>query len=123
MTQLDELEKYADAHLSELRHRELITFHDGFHYLAKSFNLTILHAIEEESGSEASANELKNLITTVRDHRIPAIFTERAGSASAADIVSRETGVPVYCLDMAMSGNSYFDAMYHNVNILKEALG
>ncbi len=119
---LTELEKYAKAQLSQISHTELITFHDGFHYLADSFNMKIIRSIEEESGSEASAHDLKELITIVRAHNLPAIFTERSGSSSAASIISRETGVPVYTLDMAMSGNSYFDAMYHNINILKEAL-
>lgn len=121
-TRLTELEHYAMIQLSQTTHSELITFHDGFHYLAEGFNLKILRAIEEESGSEASAHELKELITVVREHQLPAIFTERSGSTSSADIISRETGVPVYTLDMAMSGNSYFDAMYHNIDILKEAL-
>ena len=79
--------------------------------------------MEEESGSEASAAELKELIYLVREHRLPAIFTEKSGSASAAGIISKETGASVYSLDMAMSGDSYFDAMYHNIDTLKEALG
>lgn len=119
---LTELRKYAHEQLSKISHREIITFHDGFHYLAESLDLKILHAIEEESGSEASANELKQMITMVREHKIPSIFTESSGSTSAAEIISRETGVPIYTLDMGMSQRNYFDAMYHNINTLKEAL-
>lgn len=29
----------------------------------------------------------------------------------------------VYSLDMAMAGDSYFDAMYRNIDTVKEALG
>ena len=53
----------------------------------------------------------------------PYIFTERNGSTSAAGVISRETGVTVYSLDMAMAGDSYFDAMYRNIDTIKEALG
>ena len=120
---LDTLEVYGQAQLSTLRHRDLITFHDGFGYFAESFGLQILEAVEEESGSEASAQELKHLITVVREHDLPAIFIEINGSVSAADVISRETGATVYALDMAMSGDSYFDAMYHNIDTIKEALG
>ena len=120
---LDALQAYGQAQLANLSCRELITFHDGFSYLAEAFDLTILQAMEEESGSEASAAELKELIYLVREHRLPAIFTEKSGSASAAGIISKETGASVYSLDMAMSGDSYFDAMYHNIDTLKEALG
>ena len=120
--ELETLEAYADTQLADLSCRELSTFHDGFAYMAEAFGLTIVHAIEEESGSEASAAELIDLIQTVRDHKLEAIFTERNGSFAAAEIVAAETGVSIYELDMAMSGDSYFDAMYHNIGTLKEAL-
>ena len=120
---LETLQTYGETQLANLSCRELITFHDGFSYLAESFDLTILRAIEEESGSEASAAELIELIEEVEHHNLPAIFTETSGSSSAATVISRETGVPTYTLDMAMSGDSYFEAMYHNIDTLKEALG
>ena len=120
---LDALEAYGQAQLSTLHNHDLITFHDGFGYFAESFGLQILEAVEEESGSEASAQELKHLITVVREHDLPAIFIEINGSVSAADVISRETGTKVYALDMAMSGDSYFDAMYRNIDTIKEALG
>ena len=120
--QLDALQSYGEHTLSQLSCREMITFHDGFGYLAESFDLTILRAIEEESGSEASAAELKELIGMVREHALPAVFTEKNGSASAADVIAAETGAEIFVLDMAMAGDSYFDAMYHNINTIKEAL-
>ena len=119
----DELSAYANTQLQSLSCRELITFHDGFAYMAQAFDLSIIHAIEEESGSEASAAELIELVQIVDEHHLNAIFTERNGSISAASVISAETGISVYPLDMAMAGDSYFDAMYHNINTLKEALG
>lgn len=120
---LDALQQYGEDTLSTLKCRNLITFHDGFSYFADSFDLTILKAVEEESGSEASARELIELITLVEEQSLPAIFTEASGSTSAAGIIARETGCGVFTLDMAMAGDSYFDAMYHNINTIKEALG
>ena len=122
LSDLDALQAYGEDQLSNLRCRELITFHDGFGYFAESFDLTILHAVEEESGSEASAAELIDIIREVKKHNIPAVFTEQNGSVSAANIISTETGVKIFALDMAMSGNSYFESMYHNINTVKEAL-
>lgn len=123
LSDLNALQVYGETQLADLSCRELITFHDGFGYFADSFDLTILRAIEEESGSEASAAELIELIEEVEHHKLPAIFTETSGSASAASVISRETGAAIHTLDMAMAGNSYFDAMYHNIDTLKEALG
>lgn len=123
LAELDALQAYGEEALKFLSCRELITFHDGFAYLAQAFGLTILEAVEEESGSEASAQDLKHLIEEVDHHRLPAIFTEVSGSVSAAGVIARETGTQVFALDMAMAGDSYFDAMYHNIDTLKEALG
>lgn len=119
----DALNIYGHQTLSDLNTRELITFHDGFSYFADAFDLEILRAVEEESGSEASAKELIHLIEEVEHHDLPAIFTEKSGSVSAAGIISRETGCGNFPLDMVMSGDSYFDAMYHNIDTIKEALG
>lgn len=123
LAKLDALEQYGQNTLSQLSCRELITFHDGFAYFAQAFDLDILAAVEEESGSEASAKELIRLITLTREHNLPAIFVEQNGSTSAADILSRETGAKESVLDMVMAGDSYFDAMYRNINTIKEALG
>ena len=121
--ELNDLYTYGEATLRSLSCRELVTFHDGFSYFAEAFDLTILEAVEEESGSEASAKELIHLIQVVEQHQLPAVFTERNGSTSAADIISRETGATRYALDMAMAGDSYFDAMYYNIDFIKEAFG
>ena len=122
LSDLDQLQAYGEETLSDLSCREIITFHDGFGYFAEAFDLTILEAVEEESGSEASASELIELIKTVSVHSLPAIFTETNGSTSAAEIICAETGVNIYTLDMVMAGDSYFQAMYHNINTIKEAL-
>ena len=123
LAELDALQTYGEETLASLSCRELITFHDGFAYFAHSFDLTILEAVEEESGSEASARELKHLIQIVREHDLPSIFTEINGSASAAGVISRETGAKVFSLDMAMASEDYFRSMYRNIDTVKEALG
>ena len=122
LEELDALEAYGQQELENLSCRELITFHDGFSYFARAFDLEILAAVEEESGSEASAKELTGLITLVRSHGRPAVFVEKNGSPSAAGIIGAETGVKICTLDMAMAGDSYFDAMYRNIRTIKEAM-
>ena len=123
LSQLEALQSYGEEQLSGLQCRELIPFHDGFSYFAQAFHLTILESVEEESGSEASAKDLIHLTELVRTHDLPAIFTEVSGSDSAARVIARETGCKVYALDMAMSGDSYFEAMYHNIDTIREAFG
>ena len=116
------LQTYGETTLGNISCRELVTFHDGFAYFAEAFGLTILEAVEEESGSEAPASELIRLIGIVQEHKLPAIFTETNGSSAAAQIIAAETGASLYTLDMAMAADSYFDAMYKNIDTIKEAL-
>lgn len=122
LSDLQALEDYGKAQLSGLSSREILTFHDGFSYLAHEFGIEIVEAIEEESGAEASAKELIHLVEEVRHHDIRAIFVEENGSGSAASIIAAETGVSLSTLSMAMSGDDYFEAMYANIDALKEAL-
>ena len=122
---LDELmllQQYGENELATLSCRNLVTFHDGFGYFAEAFDLAVLRAVEEESGSEASAAELIELVNLVRKYQLPAVFVEENGSTSAAEIICAETGTKMLTLDMAMAGDSYFDAMYHNIDTIKEAL-
>ena len=121
--ELTALNDYVAKELAHLRYRKLITFHDGFAYMAKAFGLEVLYTIEEESGSEASAAELIRIIGTIESHKIDAIFIEKNGSASAAKIIAAQTGASIYQLDMAISGSDYFTSMYHNIDTIKEALG
>ena len=112
----------------QLPHRELITFHDGFQYFADAFDLTILKAIEEEEGSEASAQEIREIVSLIGEHDLPAIFTEVNGSQATAQAIARETGVEVCPLSMVMSGtdnslSAYTDAMRENVKTILNALG
>lgn len=119
----DALTAYGNDAFSQLKVKELITFHDGFAYFADFWHLHILHSLEEESGSEASAAELKELIALVEDHSLPAIFVEENGSTSASRVVSDETGARIFTLNMAMGEKDYFESMYQNIDSIKEALG
>lgn len=123
LAELDALAKYGQERLSDLATNRLLTFHDGFSYFADAFHLSILRSVEEESGSEASAADLIELITLVKAHQLPAIFTEAQGSVAAASIIAAETGAAIFSLDMAMGDKDYFTAMYHNIDTIQEALG
>lgn len=116
--------------LSGLSCRELINFHDGFSYFAQAFDLTILDAIEEEAGSEASAKDIVRVCDEVETHGLPAIFVEANGSDATAKVIARETGCRIGTLSMIMSDNGsdrsgldyYLWEMDANFNALLEAM-
>ena len=125
------------ADLASLENRELITFHDGFSYFAHRFDLELLTSIEEEAGSEASAQEIAEIIALIDEHDINAIFTETNGSDSTAKAISRETGCAVASLNLLMSGAEiesgltsleiistyYISIVEKNLATIMEALG
>ena len=116
------------AALQNLSCRELITFHDGFTYFAEAFDLDILRAIEEEAGSEASAKDVTEIVSEIKAHGIPAIFTEVNGSDATAQMIHRECGVTVRPLTLMMGATDgtpgialYLDLLWSDVNTLREA--
>ena len=61
-------------------------------------------------------------------HHIPAIFTETNGSTATAQVIHRENGVPLFSLDMLMSGetesvgiDTYLAGITANVKTIQEA--
>ena len=117
------MQTYGEIQLTDLSCRQLITFHDGFAYLAEAFNLDVLSSIEEDDGSTISAAKRIALSQMIEANRIPAIFIETNSYAGSAQSIASETGTGVFTLDTAMSESNYFDAMRQNINTLKEALG
>ena len=82
--------------------------------------LTLLAAIEEEAGSEASAHEIVEITQLVREYEIPVIFTEANGSDATAQAIARETGCRVVQLSMVIDGpdgslEHYLNAVTDNV--------
>ena len=115
---LQEVRRDADVTISGL-----ITFHDGFQYFAKAFDMPLLAAIEEEAGSEASAKEITEITQLVKEYELPVIFTEVNGSDATAQAISRETGCQVSQLTMLMDGpdselSSYYDGLKSNISAI-----
>ncbi|MEA4934513.1 MAG: metal ABC transporter substrate-binding protein [Lawsonibacter sp.] len=101
----------------------LITFHDGFQYFARAYELPLLAAIEEEAGSEASAQEIQEMTTLVEEKKLPVIFTEVNGSDATAKAIARETGCQVAQLTMMMDGpdsalSNYGDDLMQNIQTI-----
>lgn len=102
-TELADFQTSALETLSSLSCRQLITFHDGFEYFAEAFELEIVAAVEEEEGSEASAQRIGELLELVDKYQLTAVFTECNGSDSAARALSQERDLGIYALNMGMS--------------------
>lgn len=117
------------ASLTEVKRRDMITFHEAFPYFAKEFGLNIAAVVEREPGTEPSPKELGETIEKVRAAKIQALFTEPQYPAKAAETIARETGAKVFALDPIVTGeakagaeNDYINKMEQNLITLREAL-
>ena len=129
VTKLDKLRTQMHEELDNLPHRDIVTFHEAFPYLAKEFKLNVVSVIEREPGTEPTPQELEETIRQVNALPVKVLFTEPQYSPSAAKTIAAETGAKIYQLDPVVTGeaneqamDAYIDAMKKNMEVLKEAL-
>ena len=126
---LEQLKEEMHGELDTLPHKDIVTFHEAFPYLAKEFKLNIVSVIEREPGTEPTPQELEDTITKVKGLDTKVLFTEPQYSPAAAETIARETGAKIYQLDPVVTGeanegaiDAYIDTMKKNMAVLKEAL-
>jgi zinc transport system substrate-binding protein len=125
-TRLDSLGREFKQLAVELPSRGIVTQHEAFDYLARDTGLKIIAAIEPEPGAEPSARYLTELAQTLKLTKPLGIFVEPQYSDRLGKMLSSESGVPVYSLDPAASGDddpdSYLRIMRGNLEVLKKAV-
>ena len=126
---LEALKKEMHEQLDGLPHKDIVTFHEAFPYLAKEFKLNVISVIEREPGTEPTPQELEATIAKVNSLPVKVLFTEPQYSPAAAETIARETGAKIYTLDPVVTGeandqamDAYIIAMKKNMEVLKEAL-
>ena len=130
VAKLEALRTKMHTALDPLKGRKVITFHEAFPYFASEFGLKIAAVVEREPGSEPSAGELARTVETVKNQKVQAIFAEPQYPMKSAEVIHRETGVPVHILDPGVTGpkepalarESYLTTMERNLEVLVKAL-
>lgn len=84
--------------------RWLVTSEGAFSYLARDFGLKELYLWPINADAQGTPQQIRKVIDTVREHQIPAVFSESTVSADPAQQVARETGA-------AYGGVLYVDSL------------
>jgi len=107
----------------------IVTFHEAFDYFAAEFGLRVVAVVQADHASAPSAWELKEVAQAIRQENVRALFAEPQYEGASVEVLARETGVPVYTLDAAVSGplspppyGAYLEIMRKNMDTLVEAL-
>ncbi len=111
------------------KNRELVTDHSSLGYFAEEYGLSLVGAVIPALTTEAetSGQQLAELIDTIREHKIRAIFVGIDYDQALAQRVADETDVvliPLYfgSLSEGDPAGTYLTFMYYNVNAIVDGL-
>ncbi len=125
LSKLEELRTKMHDALDVIENKKVVTFHEAFEFFADEFDLDVVAVIEREPGTYPSSKDVAEIIDLIKEKDVKAIFVEPQYSRSAADTISRETGVSVYNLDPVVTGDlnkdAYIEIMDNNLKNLQEA--
>lgn len=126
LQKLNALDSKIKAELAPCKGAEFISFHEAYDYFAADYSLSFAASVDSDDGSEPGTKELVRLTELIKSKDINAIFTEPNYQGSSADVLSNETGVPVYTLNPVTSGDgakdSYEKIMLENCETIKKAV-
>lgn len=109
--------------------KSVLAQHDVFEYAAKELGLKMVAVIQTEPGENPSASELIGLIRLAKKEKISLILAEPQYPTDVAEMIGRETGVPVLLLDPVANGSAdapldyYESTMRKNLSLLERHLG
>jgi manganese/iron transport system substrate-binding protein len=84
--------------------RWLATSEGAFSYLARDFGLRELYIWPINADQQGTPQQVRKVIDAVREHHVPAVFSESTVPADAAKQIARETGA-------AYGGGLYVDSL------------
>lgn len=130
LAELDELDAEVAAAIATIpeEHRQLITTHDAFGYLADAYGMQIAGFVVPNPAAEPSARQVEQLTETIADLDVPAVFVEPNLQARASVLrqVAEDQGVQVCTLHgdaLPQDAPTYIDMMRQNASELSRCLG
>ncbi|NRB08508.1 MAG: metal ABC transporter substrate-binding protein [Richelia sp.] len=109
--------------------RFMVTCEGAFSYLAKDYGLKEVYLWAVNAEKQATPQQVKQVITTVRNNQVPVVFCESTVSADAQKQVAKESNAKfggVFYVDSLTDVNgvapTYFKLLKYNINILVNGL-
>ena len=130
--ELDELHSWIQEQVDQIppERRLLVTSHDSFAYFAQAYGFEVVGLVIPSLAThvEPSAEHIAELVETIREHDVPALFGETTVSERLAQAVARETGAKLFRLYSGSLGpegsgaDTYLGMVRANVETIVEAL-
>lgn len=111
--------------------RYVVTNHATLGYFAARYGLTLVGMVipAGSTAAEPSAEDAVNLMITIQEYGVPAIFTDNVASDDLAQQIADETGadiVPLYTESLGEPGSAadtYLTYMMANATLIAHGLG
>ena len=110
--------------------RTVVTAHDAFGYFAQTYDMNFVAPVGMSTESEASAADVAELITQIREEGIDAVFVEAITDNRLLEQIASETGAGIggtiysdALSDENGPAGTYIEMMRHNAQTLAGALG
>jgi ABC-type Zn uptake system ZnuABC Zn-binding protein ZnuA len=121
IAELSELDEQIANEAGQFDTRRFVSQHAVWTYFAKRYGLLEAAVVETTPGREPSPGEIAEIVRTVRETGVRAIFAEAQLSQKAAETIAAESGAKVVVLDPL--GSDYLAMMRENVTQMREGLG
>lgn len=110
LKELDELEEYIEARISEIPKdkRILITAHDAFQYFADAYNFQVRGLQGISTNAEAGTSDLRKLANFIVEKEIKSIFVE--SSVPRKNIEALQEAVKAQGFNVEIGGELYSDS-------------
>jgi ABC-type Zn uptake system ZnuABC Zn-binding protein ZnuA len=126
---LQSLEQWVRVKLAELPRdqRKLVTSHDAFQYFARDYGFKLYPIEGVSTDDQPSSRKVIDLITTIKDERVKAVFFENIENPKVITEITRETGAKVggeLYADGLGTGDegTYVGMVKHNVSTIVDSL-
>lgn len=111
MKQLQELDGYAKEQIAQIpeRSRVLVTAHDAFGYFGQAYGMEVMGLQGISTDAEYGVKDVQNLVNTLVERQIKAVFIESSVSPKAIEAVvegAKEKGH-----DVVIGGELFSDAL------------
>lgn len=115
--------------------RVVATGHDALGYYNEEYHITFVGSVMPswDDNAEPSAAELDDLIAKIKEHKVPAIFTETQLDPATTEALANEAGIKVYSGEDGLytdslgadgsGAESYIKATIHNTKQLLDSWG
>jgi zinc/manganese transport system substrate-binding protein/manganese/iron transport system substrate-binding protein len=108
--------------------RQLVTTHDAFGYLAEFLGFEIAAFVATGPGQEPSPDDIRNIVETIQDEGVPAVFTEpqTGGESRTLQQAAEDAGAMVctlYSDALDETVPTYIDMMRFNADEIRRCLG